>query len=122
MFMASDITEGNDIRRLLACFYEAAGNDDLIGPIFAQLASSEADREELYRYWEATLLDSKDHDQHLFPVHIQFMERPQHFIRWLSLFQDTIDRLFAGPNAERAKIAVFRKSEEFQATLVMFRF
>jgi hemoglobin len=31
------------------------------------------------------------------------MERA-HFDRWLELFRNTVDRLFAGPNAEEAKL------------------
>ena len=120
--MMSDINDSADIKKLLACFYEVAAHDDLIGPIFSQLANSELHQEELCRYWEAVLLDRQDHGHHVFPVHIQFMERPQHFIRWLSLFLDTIDSLFAGKNAERAKVIVIRKSEEFQAVLEIFRF
>ena len=120
--MISDIEKAADIKRLLVRFYDVAAHDDLIGPIFAELANSELHRQDLYHYWGAVLLDKQDSGHHVFPVHIQFMERPQHFIRWLSLFLGTIDSLFSGPNAERAKIIVIRKSEEFQAVLEIFRF
>ena len=63
--MISDIEKAADIKRLLVRFYDVAAHDDLIGPIFAELANSELHRQDLYHYWGAVLLDKQDSGQGL---------------------------------------------------------
>ena len=116
----SDINDVNSIKRLVDSFYKSAAADDLLGPIFNDVTSSARQREALYKYWQTTLID--DVNGQTFPKHIESMFSPQHFIRWLTLFLQNIDNLYAGPNAEKAKVIVIRKSEEFQSSLEIIRF
>jgi hemoglobin len=119
--MKSDIEGVESIRNLIDIFYARAGNDDLLQPIFASLANPNLHKDALYKYWEETLLnDGKI--QNCLPEHIELMFSPKHFIRWLTIFLQTIDSLYSGPTAEKAKVIIIRKSENFQTSLEILRF
>lgn len=120
--MKKDIQELEDVKQLVDRFYERATSDDLLGPIFFPFKDSRADKKALYKYWESTLLHPALKPQQSFPAHIELMFSAQHFIRWLTLFLQTIDNLYDGPNAGKAKVILIRKSEEFQSRLELSRF
>jgi len=42
------------------------------------------------------------------PVHDRHALTARHFLRWLSLWNSTIDQMYAGPVAEHAKIQATR--------------
>lgn len=114
--MNRDIKDLNDIRILVDTFYEHAATDNLLGSIFSKIENSHLNKDALYKYWETVLLTHTSPIEQ-FPKHIELMFSPQHFVRWLTMFLETIDTLFSGPTAEKAKIIVIGKSEEFQAGL-----
>ncbi len=120
--MKIDIQERQDVKKLVDQFYERATADDLLGPIFSRFRDPHADKETLYNYWEQALLHPLPARHQMFPKHIEMMFSRQHFIRWLTLFLQTIDDLYAGANAEKAKVIVIQKSEQFQTSLQLFRF
>lgn len=120
--MHCDINDDRDIRTLVDAFYKRAGKDDLLGPIFSKLANVGDHKEALYAYWTIVLLRPDAGRRERFPHHIEQMFTSQHFIRWLTLFLDTIDLLYAGPTAEKAKVMVIKKSEEFQLRAELSRF
>jgi hemoglobin len=120
--MKSDIIGPDDIRNLIDEFYERAGSDTLLGPIFSRLKDPGADKKRLYTYWRTALLNDMSDAHEPFPKHIEEMLSSRHFIRWLTLFLQTIDDLYAGQNAQKVKAIVIKKSEEFQTSLELFRF
>lgn len=120
--MKSDIKDVESIRNLVDTFYSRAGSDVLLKPIFSCLTDPNLHKETLYKYWEEALLSDVGPSQNHFPSHIELMFSSQHFIRWLTLFLETIDGLYSGPNAEKVKVIVIRKSEQFQTSLEIFRF
>ncbi|HYG04738.1 MAG TPA: group III truncated hemoglobin [Chryseosolibacter sp.] len=118
--MKADINDCNDIRLLVDTFYRAAAHDDLLGPIFSRIQNQEDHKDALYKYWEDTLL--KNVEDQPFPQHIHLMFTRRHFVRWIKLLLNTITDMYAGPMAEKAKVIVIRKSEEFQSKLALSRF
>lgn len=121
--MKTDIKSREDIERLVDSFYNKAGSDDLLGPIFHKLSESQIYRQTLYQYWKDALLSpGPDLNSRQFPKHLERMFTTQHFIRWLSLFLDTIDANYSGHTAEKAKVIVIKKSEEFQGRMELYRF
>ncbi|MEO7692799.1 MAG: hypothetical protein ABIS36_02490 [Chryseolinea sp.] len=46
----------------------------------------------------------------------------QHFIRWLTLFIETLDLLFEGTAAANARITLIKRSEELQSGLGLLGF
>lgn len=120
--MHTDINTIDDIRILVDSFYKRAGKDNLLGPIFSRIADTRPQRETLYAYWNKVLLDQKHGGREPFPEHIRLMFSTRHFIRWLTLFLETIDLLYTGTTAEKAKVMVIRKCEEFQTELAITHF
>jgi hemoglobin len=120
--MLHDIRTSEDVTRLVDVFYQRAEKDELLGPIFFNLAASSPEKQILYQYWTKILLDEGSATPEAFPRHIQKMYSRRHFVRWLNLFLETIDRLYAGSNADKAKVIIIRKSEEFQSKVALSRF
>lgn len=120
--MKREIRSVDDIRLMVDVFYDLAGRDKLLGPIFRNMKDSAPHREMLYQYWENQILNESAGEDQSFPEHISLMFTTQHFIRWLGLFLETIDTLYGGAVADKAKVILIRKSEEFQMKLEILRF
>ena len=120
--MISDIKDVESIKTLLDRFYSRAGKDALLKPIIAKLTASGFLNDNLYKYWRDAILGDETLEQTSPPQHIKLMSSPQHFMRWLTIFFRTINDLYSGPNAEKAKVLVIRKSEQFQASLQLVGF
>src|SRR5688572_31544333 len=100
------------IDRLMLAFYAKATTDDLIGEFFTDVVPFDL-RQHLPiigDFWESVLHGTQAYRAHnrsplqlhaeldaLQPLH------PEHFDRWLELFRETVDELFAGPYTEFAK-------------------
>ena len=117
-----DIRSVGDIRLMVDVLYERAGSDELLGPIFMNIKDSVPYKELLYRYWENEILNPHNDVRELLPEHISRMSSTRQFIRWLELFLQTIDSLYAGAVADKARVILIRKSEEFQMKLELSRF
>lgn len=117
-----EIKSADDIRAMVDIFYERAGSDPLLAPIFLKIKDSAPYKEVLYRYWESQILKKGSDADQSFPEHISHMLTTKHFVRWLELFLQTIDSLYTGPGADSAKVILIRKSEEFQMKLELLRF
>jgi hemoglobin len=77
------------LERLLRTFYGAARQDPLLAPAFAGVADWEAHIANLTRFWSSVaLLTGAYHGQPL-PAHRPLGLAPQHFARWLALFEAT---------------------------------
>ena len=120
--MKSEIKSVDDIRLMVDVFYQRARKDELLAPIIRKIKDSAPQREMLYQCWENQILNESLGQDEPFPEHISLMFSTQHLIRWLGLFLQTIDTLYTGPIADKAKVILIRKSEEFQTKLELFRF
>jgi hemoglobin len=103
----TDITSEADIRRLVDAFYGKIRDDALLNPIFADVAQVEWDEHlpKMYAFWSGIVLGEPGYSGNPFAAHVVLPVGIEHFQRWLSLFQTTVDELFAGPLAKRAKDA-----------------
>ena len=100
-----DITDSGDIKNLVDSFYERVNRDELLGPIFNDVAKVNWPQHlpTMYRFWEAMLLGGNSYQGAPFPKHAVLPVQQQHFERWLKLFAETVDALFEGPKSEEAK-------------------
>ena len=61
----------------------------------------------MYDFWETTLLQNNPYKGNPLAVHLKLNSKQalykSHFDKWLYLFNDTIDLLYSGSNAELAK-------------------
>jgi hemoglobin len=100
-----DITSANEIKVLVDAFYEKVKRDELLAPIFNDIAQVDWSEHlpTLYRFWESLLLGAGNYEGAPFPRHAVLPIEQKHFERWLALFSETLNENFAGPKTEEAK-------------------
>ncbi|MCF2529028.1 group III truncated hemoglobin [Yinghuangia soli] len=109
-----DIGSREDIIALLEDFYAKAFADDLLGPVFVDVAQMDlaAHLPRLADFWETTLLRSGGYRGNaLEPHRALHAESPltaEHFARWMELWSAALEARFAGPVADRAAVQADR--------------
>ena len=104
-----DIESREDMVMLLDRFYEKAMVDELIGHFFTEVAPLNLATHIplIVDFWETILFYKAQYRGNVMDVHQHlhqlFAFKAEHFARWVLLFQQTIDGLFSGEKAERAK-------------------
>lgn len=118
-----DIATREDLERLVRAFYGRAMTDEVIGFIFTDVAKLdlEAHVPRITAFWETVLLDAKTYSGGAFAVHSEIHAKVPlqrgHFARWLGLWEQTVDELFAGPVASAAKQHAVRVAYAFHGRL-----
>ena len=102
-----DIADEADVRRLVDEFYSAIRNDALLNPIFTDVAKVDWDHHlpKMYAFWNGLILGIPGYAGAPFPPHTVLPVGREHFTRWVEVFHATVDRLFTGEKAKRAKDA-----------------
>lgn len=106
----ADVADRADIEALLRRFYGRVMVDDVLADPFAELRSKglESHIPVMADFWETALFRAGLYRGSALHVHRHLHQRiplsGSHFVRWLTTWNDTIDELFRGPIAERAKI------------------
>jgi hemoglobin len=104
-----DLATHDDVVALVDRFYDRVRADDLLGPIFDEVARVDwaAHLPKMYGFWQAVLFGAGNFKGNPLGVHVALARQtpltPDAFDRWLSLFCSTVDELFAGAVAEDAK-------------------
>ena len=110
----TDIASRADIERLVNRFYERVRGDELLGPIFDDVAHTDWVRHlpKMYDFWEGVLFGVAGFRGNPLAVHRGLASRvalgDREFGRWLDLFHTSVDTLFSGPCAEDAKARALR--------------
>lgn len=123
----SDITTREDCEQLVRAFYAAAFEDELLGPVFTDIAQLDLESHvpQITSFWETVLLGARSYGGGAFVPHYDLDQRtpltPELFARWLQLWLATVDRLFAGPVAEDAKLRAARVAAAFSGRLELLR-
>ena len=102
------ITDVADIEVLVRRFYRAAIPDPMLGPVFAGFGVDwSVHIPKLVDFWAARLLDRPGYVGNAVGAHQAVLERcgfgAPELDRWLELWGEAVDELFAGPIAELAK-------------------
>ena len=110
--MKTDILNRDDIDRLMVRFYSAALADEEIGYIFTDVAKLDLETHlpVIGDFWETILFQTGAYSRYgrtpLF-VHGELNKKTpllfDHFVRWLELFETSVDREFEGENADFIK-------------------
>jgi hemoglobin len=109
-----DIASRADIERLVDDFYGRVRGDELLGPIFNDVARTDWDRHlpKMYDFWEGVLFGVAGFRGNPLAVHRELASRvplgDREFGRWLGLFHESVDTLFNGPCADGAKTRAIR--------------
>lgn len=110
----SDLTGRADVRELLSRFYGRVLIDELLAEPFTEVRAKGLDAHlpVMCDFWEtmlfrAGLYQGSSLQAHR-TVHRHHPLSHRHFVRWLSLWRDTVDAMYHGPVAEQAKILAGR--------------
>jgi hemoglobin len=118
-----DIRTRDDVTTLCTEFYERAFADELLGPVFIDVAQLDlaSHMPTIVDFWETVLLGARAYRGGAFAPHAQLHAKVpltrRHFDRWLAIWFATVDRLFAGEVAEDAKFRASRVADAFHARL-----
>jgi hemoglobin len=104
-----DLATRAEIHDLVIHFYREVALDDLLGPVFGEVAEVDwaVHIPRLIDYWSQVLLGEAGYDGAILAAHryVHGLEplRVELFDRWYGLFVASVDGRWAGPRAERAK-------------------
>lgn len=101
----ADIQTDEDVRNLVYTFYGKVKEDELLGPVFtAALPEDWSEHLQIMcNFWSTMLLYSAQYRGDPMTKHFSLPIAPTHFSQWLTLFNGTVDSLFAGEVADNAK-------------------
>lgn len=123
MSRKSDLQSRDDIERFVTAFYQRLLNDEQLAPIFVDVADIDLDQHKplIIAYWEKLLLGGTEYRRHTMNIHrAVHSKRPlrgEDFQRWLTFFTQTMDELYEGPLANRAKTIAATIADNMQASL-----
>jgi hemoglobin len=126
MGVSGDIETRDDCERLVRAFYTRALTDPIIGFIFTDIAKLdlEAHVPVIASFWETILLGRPSYGGGAFAphaaLHAKVRLRKAHFQRWVVLWRETVDELFAGERAELAKAHAERVASAFHHRLASY--
>jgi hemoglobin len=107
--MKKDIENIEDIQLLVNSFYDKVKADTVIGYIFNDIAKVNWEKHlpVMYNFWENVLFFTGSYSGNPMTAHVKMHSvlnfAPEHFERWLKLFNSNVDELFEGEKAELAK-------------------
>jgi len=103
-----DLDSPEEIDEMVRRFYADVAQDDLLGPMFNDVAMVDWAEHltKLSAFWCRALLGINGYSGNPFHAHLLVHEKRSftaaHFERWLSLFHETLELGWVGPNARRA--------------------
>ena len=104
-----DLDTPTEIAEMVRRFYADVAQDGLLGPMFNDVAKVDWSEHlpKLAAFWCRALLGLPGYEGNPFRahtlVHAQRDFTPVHFERWLTLFDETLELGWTGPNVQRAR-------------------
>lgn len=108
--MLRDIETREDIAHLMLKFYSVMLEDEALRPIFVGVAQIDLDVHLpiLTNFWQDILLGTHLYKGNPMQVHLHLNSKhtltKEHFNKWLTYFNATLDALHEGQTADKAKI------------------
>lgn len=100
--MKKDIETRADVATLVQTFYQELVRHDLMSPHFTQ-TDFEHHMPRMIGFWAFILLDEPMQIGNVFEAHRHLDIDERHFKVWIDTFCATVEALFEGKNAEKAK-------------------
>ena len=103
----TDIETTADLIFLMETFYSKALADEQIGHFFTKVAplNMQTHITLIVSFWESVLFDKAGYKGNVMEVHQHLHQLspfiPAHFDRWVQIFKETVNALFAGVNTEK---------------------
>lgn len=107
--MKNDIINHHDIEQLVHTFYDLVVKDELIGYFFNEVAKVNWDEHlpHMVQFWDTVLLGAGTFEGWPMRTHLMLNKqepmKPEHFERWVTLWNTIVDEHFEGPIATEAK-------------------
>lgn len=107
--MRDDIESRKDIERLVNAFYAKVKMDTTIGHYFTEVVNVNWEKHlpRMYDFWENVLFYRGNYAGNPMQKHLHIHQiqpiRKMEFLQWNKLFNETVDDLFEGGNAEIIK-------------------
>ena len=104
-----DLCDRIDIERLVKDFYGRVRADNLLGPVFDDIAKVDWETHipKIADFWETALFRKGTYKRNPLRPHLQLSQKTsmdkEKFDRWLELFFATVDTHFSGENADHIK-------------------
>ena len=92
------------VRDLVDQFYGKVRDDDVLGPVFYLALGSDWDEhlDKLTEFWSTVVLGTRGFRGNVYGTHMALQDiEPEHFERWLELFEQTVNELFLADDAEQ---------------------
>ncbi len=111
---SGDLMDRTDVEKLLRSFYEQVFRDDTLAEPFAEIRERGLDTHlpVMCDFWETVLFRAGLYRRSALEahrrVHAKIPLTAQHFVRWLALWETTIDQMYCGPAATTAKVQATR--------------
>lgn len=105
----NDIADINDIQRLVDTFYDTVRKDELLGSVFNTAIGNNWSHHLpiMYDFWNMVIFAQPGYAGQPVKKHVELDKRipinKEHFDRWLEIWHETVDCLFAGEHADIAK-------------------
>lgn len=116
-----DITDDEDVEKLVHSFYRKVQNDKRLGYIFNDYAEVNWDEHlpKMVDFWSNLLFQTGRYDGRPFRQHASLPVEKMDFSRWYNLFEETVDELFEGEKADHAKAMAGKIASSFSVRLQM---
>ena len=102
-------------------FYERAQKDPMLARIFeVSVPDWEHHICKIHDFWSRALLGTQRYEGFPFPPHMRLPVEPEHFERWLALFEGTARETLSPPLAEKAIEKAHHMATAFQAGIFPF--
>ena len=124
--MMNDIQSREDIDCLVDDFYSRVRSDELLAPIFNDIAGVDWDTHvpKIADFWETALFRAGNYSGNPLRPHLllslQTSMDGEKFRRWLDLFSATVDSHFAGENADHIKRIAEDMANVMQSRIASF--
>ena len=127
----ADIETYEDVVKLIDSFYTKVQVDPMLSPAFFDVAQVDWPNHlpRMYQFWETVLFSKPGYKGNPAEIHSKLDEKMKaqgleltlaHFDLWIGLFQETVDELFEGERAEKAKSSAYRLGRGL--TVHLFRY
>ncbi|MEI8075605.1 MAG: group III truncated hemoglobin [Bacteroidota bacterium] len=119
-----DISSRKDIEVLVAAFYEKVKIDEILGPVFTEVARVNWEKHMpiMCDFWENAILFTGTYQGNPMDLHIHLHKAMPllqlHFNKWNQIFIKTVDSLFKGEKALLAKQRALKISEVLQSKIL----
>jgi hemoglobin len=122
-----DLDSPEQIDSFVDRFYERVLADELLAPLFLDVAGIDLPEHlpRIKAYWRKMLLGDPEYRRHMMRKHRELDAQqhlsPEHYARWLELFEQTLEKHHSGPVTDRARELARRVAGNMRWNLEQFR-